>query len=265
LFKEVKALQTPGEILRSERQKKGLSVKDVEQATSIRSLYLTAIEEGNYSIVPGEVYLKGFIRNYANFLGLNGTQIVDLYRQSQNPAASAAPGDKSENGQPGSSTSIDSQKSRDSRDKTSPVKWLLILLIPAAAAAGYWWYSQMPQQLPPEVKNAKPAPSAPSNPAQPVQPVPPKPQVTPPAPVQSKPLAVTAKFIDECWTQVIADGKEVYEGIPNPGETLSWEAEQNITLTLGNASGVDISYNGKPQGKLGSKGEVVVKKFLPQQ
>jgi hypothetical protein len=60
---------------------------------------------------------------------------------------------------------------------------------------------------------------------------------------------------------VTADNKIIYEGTPQAGETLTWEAEKNITIKAGNAGGIDIVYNGQSLGKMGTKGEVLVKTF----
>ena len=54
-----------GETLRREREKQGLTIKDIENETSILSLYIEAIEKEDYASLPGAVYTKGFIRNYA--------------------------------------------------------------------------------------------------------------------------------------------------------------------------------------------------------
>ncbi|MBO6246234.1 MAG: helix-turn-helix domain-containing protein, partial [Anaerovibrio sp.] len=51
-----------GDILRREREKQGLTIKDIENETSIRSLYIEAIEKGDYDHLPSDVYTKGFIR-----------------------------------------------------------------------------------------------------------------------------------------------------------------------------------------------------------
>ena len=50
-----------GNLLLAERKKKGLEIIDVEHATGIRAVYLAALEEGRYSTLPGDVYVKGFI------------------------------------------------------------------------------------------------------------------------------------------------------------------------------------------------------------
>lgn len=255
-------MPTPGEILKAERERKGLSIKDVEQSTSIRALYLSAIEEGKYSVVPGEVYLKGFIRNYAAFLGLNSQELVELYRQMQTPSA-IPPTSQDTVEKPAAKTAVKqptaSEKVKEDRASSSPAKWAVILLVPMIASAGFWWYSQKSPEPSNQINNVKPLPAAPS------QPTPVPPPAVPSVPAQSKPVVVIAKFTDECWAQVIVDGKEVYEGIPKVGESFTWEAQQTITLKLGNASGVDITYNGIPQGKLGAKGDVLAKTFTPKQ
>jgi cytoskeleton protein RodZ len=50
-----------GEFLKKTREEKGISLKDIQDRTKIRSRYLEAIEKGEFQIVPGEVYLRGFL------------------------------------------------------------------------------------------------------------------------------------------------------------------------------------------------------------
>ena len=66
-----------------------MTVKDIEAATHIRALYISAIEDGHYHVLPGEVYLKGFIRNYANLLGLDSVALLTLYKEGLQPPAPA--------------------------------------------------------------------------------------------------------------------------------------------------------------------------------
>lgn len=73
-------MATIGEELRCERVRRELTFKDVEQELHIRAAYLEAIEEGNFKVIPGHVYTKGFIRNYGNFLGLDGQRLVLNYK-----------------------------------------------------------------------------------------------------------------------------------------------------------------------------------------
>lgn len=70
-----------GEMLKEMRQQKGLKLSDVAKKLCIRKCYLDAIEESNYKDIPAFPYGNGFIRSYANFLGLNGDNIVELYKE----------------------------------------------------------------------------------------------------------------------------------------------------------------------------------------
>ncbi|MEW5933591.1 MAG: helix-turn-helix domain-containing protein, partial [Bacillota bacterium] len=56
-----------GELLRRTREEKGLTLKEAQVETKIRTRYLEALERGDDSVVPGEVYFRGFLRSYANF------------------------------------------------------------------------------------------------------------------------------------------------------------------------------------------------------
>ena len=69
-----------GEELRRERVRRNLTFKDIEQVLHIKTTYLEAIEDGNFAVIPGRVYAKGFIRNYGNYLGLDGERLVKAYQ-----------------------------------------------------------------------------------------------------------------------------------------------------------------------------------------
>lgn len=71
-----------GNSLREARIRKGLSIKDVEDATKIRSKYLEALEEDDFEVLPGSTYVKAFLRTYATFLKLDADALVEEYRGS---------------------------------------------------------------------------------------------------------------------------------------------------------------------------------------
>jgi hypothetical protein len=68
-----------GDSLREARTRRGLSSADVQKGIRIRERYLTALEEERWELLPGEAYTKGFLRQYAEFLGLNGNLYIDEY------------------------------------------------------------------------------------------------------------------------------------------------------------------------------------------
>ena len=69
-----------GDVLRAAREQKGLDLTRAERETKIRSRYLSALELGEYRDLPGAVYVKGFLRNYGHYLGLDPEYLIDLYR-----------------------------------------------------------------------------------------------------------------------------------------------------------------------------------------
>jgi hypothetical protein len=68
-----------GDSLREARTRRGLTAADVQKGIRIRERYLTALEEERWELLPGEAYAKGFLRTYAEFLGLNGNLYIDEY------------------------------------------------------------------------------------------------------------------------------------------------------------------------------------------
>lgn len=70
-----------GDYLKEGRAKKGLTIEEVAEGTGIRTQYLEALERGEYSKIPGDVFIKGFLRNYGNYLGLDGNEIVEEYKR----------------------------------------------------------------------------------------------------------------------------------------------------------------------------------------
>ncbi len=68
-----------GASLREARERRGLSSADVQKAIRIRDRYLNALEEERWELLPGDAYLKGFLRTYADFLGLDGNLYVEEY------------------------------------------------------------------------------------------------------------------------------------------------------------------------------------------
>src|SRR5581483_1797967 len=68
-------------MLRTAREEKGVSLAQAEAATMIRRAYLQALEDDDHTVLPGAVYTKGFIRNYATYLGLDANNMLSLYHR----------------------------------------------------------------------------------------------------------------------------------------------------------------------------------------
>lgn len=68
-----------GSSLREARVRRGLELSQVERDTKIRGKYLAALEEDDFDALPGPAYARGFLRTYADYLGLEGQRFVDEY------------------------------------------------------------------------------------------------------------------------------------------------------------------------------------------
>ncbi len=246
-----------GNLLYTERRKKGLEIVDIEQSTGIRGVYLTALEQGKYEVLPGEVYIKGFIRNYGNFLGLDGAHLVHLYSESVAP--SVVPPPVTPANVPAAKKNVPDVRFQFSKKTISTLVVLLILILSSWGLYA-WQQSQSPKASEKSKESAaiktKSASttnsSSEKSPAGAVSSVP---------STSSRPVVLVARYNDRCWTSVIADGKTLYEGIPKLNETLTWEADRQIVVNFGNAAAVELTFNGQPVGKIGERGDVVVKTF----
>jgi hypothetical protein len=68
-----------GHSLREARERQGLGYPEIELATKIRAKYIRALEEEDFTSIPGDAYIRGFLRSYAEYLGLDGDIYVDEY------------------------------------------------------------------------------------------------------------------------------------------------------------------------------------------
>lgn len=81
MIKTALQIKTIGSILKEKRKEKKLELKDVSTEIKIGIHYLQALEDGNYTKFPSEVYLKGFLKNYAKYLDVNTEKALAMYRR----------------------------------------------------------------------------------------------------------------------------------------------------------------------------------------
>lgn len=261
-----------GDKLREARERKKLTIKDIEKGTSIRSLYIEALENGKYGQLPGEVYVKGFIRNYANFVGLDASAMVKEYLEENHSEQIAAEpqgtgGNVQETGAAPVQNTIAHSSSRPSEPEQEAYSYLRqrvdashrrqnILLaggifVVVLIAAGYFLMSTPDE----------PQREMPQNPAQTTTTQPAEAQAKPDASQKRQDVEVVAEYTARCWTEVKADGKVIFEGTVESGKTMKWNAKEQIVITAGNAGAVTYTVNGKRVGAPGEKGQVVEKTF----
>lgn len=255
-----------GDLLRRERERQNLSIKDIEKATSIRALYIDAIEKGEYKTLPGEVYAKGFVRNYANYLELNANEIVNAFNEEMHPQEelqeSAGSSSVEEVRQEQSAErnreeyrgpKITSLESYPMEKKSHGVRNALMVaaavFVVAFAALIVFGGDEEPSAPAPRAKTQtqqgqKQTEAAPKPAADGVE--------------------MKLSFTDRCWTEVVVDGKTEFEGTAEKGKVLTLKGKDKVRITAGNAGALNYSLNGKDMGAIGQKGEVVEKTFTKE-
>lgn len=264
-----------GYTLRQERERQNLSISDIEEGTSIRSVYIEAIENGEYDKLPGAIYTKGFIKNYAKFLDMDAEAAAkefaaDMAELSAEAQATNAPETATENVvepekkiEPKPERKSIGYSIQDSGSNHSNFLIVAAVVLIAAIAGGVWSFFSSSES---DVAAVNP----PTQQTQPVTPEPlPADNPTPvakaePAPAPVDKVEVQARFNDRCWALVTVDGTVVQEGVIEGGQTLSWEGKENISFRLGNAGAVEFFQGGKSLGVQGAVGDVVDKTFTKQ-
>jgi cytoskeletal protein RodZ len=241
--------------LKQRREELGHTIESVAQATKIKSSYLRAIEEADFGKLPINVYTKGYMRQYAQFLGLRPEGIVEAY-EAYLTASKARPEDvplRRERPAEEQSKVVHRSASLHLSKRALLVVTILIALMGVYLALPHRREVPRPAE-PPKREVPVPAVVTDQPPATPPQEV-----LVPdtPEPRQTARHALQIVATDVVWLQVIIDGGEKREMILQPGEKVKYEAHDSLVLKVGNAGGVLLKYNEKDLEHLGNKGEVV--------
>ena len=277
-----------GDLLRETREQKNLSLEDAEKGTNIRKLYIKAIEDGNYDKLPGEVFLKGFMKTYAKFLGLDGQKIIEQYKAEKSGVKLLPNNDEktieAEQSQPAEKTTVEADLKKEEKIEKQPEKTTVDK--PATKPVpNIDNFNESKKYL--ETKNSSGSKKnvfiiviiiiliivgavaflsnqgSDNQPAADTQPT--TEQTQPQQQQAQQPVSgsdVTATFSQDCWTEVKVDGNTVLSETVKAGSSLNWKGNNQVEVTVGNAGAVDITFNGQPQGKMGDVGAVVTKAFV---
>ena len=237
-----------GEQFRAAREARGLSLSDVAEQIRIRSVYLGEIEAENWGAIGAPVYVRGFLRTYARFLGLDPEEAVLEF----NKTAAAAPV------APAASTGLSGSFAGGSGQNRglSPLIWVASAV--ALVLIGFVIYNYVALRAPGASSvSASVAPSSqqtvlPSNT--------PSAMVSPSvAPVHAA-NTVGVHVTSASWLRVTVDGNVSIEGTFPPGTAKEFHGKV-ASVRVGNAGGVEIFVDGKSIGKLGKTGDVAERTF----
>jgi cytoskeleton protein RodZ len=268
-----------GQILEKARKERGLTLDEVENATKIRKRYLSGLEREDFGVLPDAVYVQGFLKTYANYLGLDGEELSRELKDRRKPRRERTV----TYGAPKTSD-FDrplinpGELAASGRRRTIPgttILTLLAALLALAAVVGVLYYVGRGAQI----SGENPSPSPPSE-EQAADGSKPEAGGAPEADkesdkesggdseddgaVEPQPDTLTVVVSVEgspSWLSILADGNLRYEQIAQPGFSQTFEAQREISIRTGNAGAVGVEVNGQDLGKLGESGEVLTRDF----
>ncbi|BDE05501.1 XRE family transcriptional regulator [Vulcanimicrobium alpinum] len=238
-----------GEEFRSAREARGLTLSDVAEQIHIRSVYLNAIEHEDWGAIGAPVYVRGFIRTYARFLGLDGEAAVARFNQmipaTERPAAAPV------------THAVD-------RERSGPSVWAIggiVVALLLVLFAGYEWYaySQGTDVRTAAAPGPQTQPTAPSGGSAPSAfPVAASAPTATPAVLPKHELAI--RLSEASWLRVTVDGATLAEGLYPAGTRKSFTGSVAV-VRVGNAGGVQILVDGRPTPALGKNGDVAEQRY----
>lgn len=239
-----------GDEFRSAREARGLTLSDVAEQIHIRSVYLNAIENEEWSAIGAPVYVRGFIRTYARFLGLDAEEAVARFNQTAPPERTSA----------SSAVAI-----ADERDRSGPSLWavagaLVAVVLVVFVAYEYWQYAHPSGTSGPiGALSAAPQPADGASGSQaPAAGASALPSAVPSAAPAHHRLAI--RLTERSWLRVTVDGAVKLDGI-YPAGTAHAFAGSVADVRAGNAGGVTVTVNGRPPAAMGKEGDVVEQRY----
>lgn len=287
--------QALGRYLRQSREARELTLEDAEKALRIRRRVLESFELGDFNIPDmSVVQIRGFIRNYARFLGLDEQKLVEYYDAARLVETSGPPRGgkyagrsskkKKRETQPQPAVPIAARSITDTDPSLPPVPVtlgeqrrggggilsLLLRLLVAGAALSVIVF--VAAQLLDQANNTGGPgiggdilgdlpPSATFTPP---------PAITPAALLPTQPASllngsaysgsgvlVNVEITQRTWLSIETDGVQQYADITSPGTNIEIPAQTSVVIKASNAASLDVVWNGQPQSSFGGRGQQV--------
>jgi len=255
-----------GDILKNRREELGQDLREISNTLKIKYDYLKAIEDGTLEKLPQEVYVKGYIREYAEHIKIDPEAAINAYLQQISPP-------QVEN--------KDIPEKEPAKKKIPKIGYVLIslLFILITITASYTIFSKKGKDIKQSAEQTQKERASPyaermketplssvvkpgkttisdSKKETPLPGTETKKEIVPPkTDVSRQVLEVFAT--DTTWLLVLIDKNDPKEMLLKPGDSAKWHAKNGFSLKIGNAGGIRLVFNGKEIKKLGEKGQVI--------
>ncbi len=229
---------TLGAYLSSAREAMGLELHDAAQQTRISIHYLTALEREDFSKLPGEVFVKGFLKNYARFLNLPESEVLKKYGELRTTAPAAAPAGAV---LPEPLAPVCEPKKRE-ETPLEPVIWGAVIFI----ALLIFLFTAAPKKQQPTSEPQTAAAPAGAQPAT---------ASVPAGKPEKLYLEITA--LEDVWLLVRTDSSPQKKAVLKKGENVTWSADERFLLSYGSVGAASLLLNGRELTVNGPKSAVV--------
>ena len=231
---------TLGQYLSSARELKGFDLHDAAQQTRISILYLKALEQEDFAKLPGEVFVKGFLKNYAKFLGLPEQEVLKKYGELRFTVAGAtvaAP-------QPfaAEQVSVPQTPERPSKVSLEPWLWGTAIFISILGFLFMATPEKQPEPVAPleahtAVLHSEMTGSAPA--------------------IRPEKLYLQIVALEDVWLLVRTDYGPQKKAVLKKDENVVWIADERFLLSYGSVGAAKLLLNGEELTVTGQKNAVV--------
>lgn len=281
----IKSEKELGNYLKEHRKKANISLEEIQKQTKIRTKYLKALESGDFSIIPGgDVYVKGFLQNYAKAVGLETSEVLDIYKKLKGESFAEEQTIKSLDDE----YEHTNDKIPSVMNKISPKTIVSIIIIFAIVIVIFFsirLFKHTPSNTSPtSMKNGQNIETEQKDmqknfDEENEQNVEDESDIIEDEDTENKvevyvkedtkkktvyeinddSINVVLEVVDDrCWINVKNDGDFEYEGIMSTGDSKEFNADEELVIRIGNPLVVKLKVNNKDLGILGGQARDVI-------
>jgi cytoskeletal protein RodZ len=250
-----------GRKLREARERRGLSLRQIANATKISMLTLEALEKNDIARLPGGIFSRGVVRSYAIEVGLDPEETIQEF-MGQFPQDSVTAG------HPTTTRSEDHGEVESDRQMATTFLRLFLVSIPVAAIVVYFGTAGRRAAVRQALGVQATEPAAPSPPAIEPPPQPPPADADRDAPSvvagraavapdgqDADRLVVQLKAVQRSWVSAIVDGQRAVQRVFQPGDEQTLDVRRDIVLTAGDGGAITVTLNGAAAKPIGPSGQ----------
>ncbi|MDP8217364.1 MAG: DUF4115 domain-containing protein [Candidatus Theseobacter exili] len=238
-----------GDKLRQAREEKNLTLESVSEVTKVKLVYLKALENDEFEKVVAPTYAKGFLKIYSEFLGLDSSKMVQEYMNehiAESKQVLVLEGEKVKRSSP-----VAYFRGMEWKIVVGSIGFMVLVLLLIKIIFSGGDEEEVKIQKSAMIQNAKMERS------DLIMPKEIKRSDNPTVLPKKKDVVLVVNAKQKVWIRVQADEKLVFEHTLQKGDSETWHARKQFKIRVGNAAGIDVTFNGKNIGNLGKRGKVV--------